>query len=107
MRLAQGVNQFNDRIGSHARSRTGSDVLKFAKRTGLVIFIGGLISQKTFWFFAAVATGKGNFFLFGKFQRQLTVDPVFHIEESVIEHFLGGLRVAVDFPHKGFNQPQF
>ncbi|CNT55203.1 Uncharacterised protein [Salmonella enterica subsp. enterica serovar Bovismorbificans] len=82
-------------------------MLEFTEFTGFIVLVGGLICQKTFRFFAAVATGKGDLFLLSKFQCQLTVDPGLHIKESIIEHFLGGLRITVDFPHKGFNQPQF
>ena len=82
-------------------------MLKFTERTNLIGFIGGFIRQEPFWLLGAITGGKGNFFLFSKFGRQLAVEPGLHVEEGIIQHFLGGLRVTVDFPHERFNQSQF
>ena len=82
-------------------------MLKFAERPDLIGFIRGFIRQEPFRLLGTIAGGKGNFFLFSKFGRQLAVDPGLHVEEGIIQHFLSGLRVTVDFPHERFNQAQF
>lgn len=49
--LAQGVDQFDNRIGSHTSRRTGKNVLQRAKGTGFIVLQSGGVGQKAFRFF--------------------------------------------------------
>ena len=107
MHLAQGVDQFDNRIGSHTSRRTGKNKLQRAKGTGFIVLQSGRRRPESLSVFRTVAAGESDFFLFGELNRQFAVDPVLYIEEGIIQHRLGCLRVSVDFTHERFNLTEF